>query len=116
MNRSLLPPSLVTWLLTAVLALGASGCLRQVSASRYDEQRECFMEEEPAGLMSSGGCDDATTVRRGPDGDLWKFSQTCAPPKYEEVELSSDIRFAPYCDWPKATSPGDAGQMTDGNG
>jgi hypothetical protein len=105
-----------TWLIAILIPLGATGCTK-VSASRYDEARECFVESEVAGRMVSKGCDDATSLRRGPDGELWKFNQTCAPPRYEEVDMSrealNDIKFSPPCDSLNRMTTGDAGQMSD---
>jgi hypothetical protein len=89
----------ISFLLGAVVSI--SGCCSgELTAQRYNEQRDCLEEVEEVGCAGSNTeCDDALTVAESEYGSLWLFPDSCIPEDFTVVDgrFAEELTMAPLC-------------------
>lgn len=84
--------------------------LRTIGAERYLSERECWEGRTIDVEMSSANCNQAESLRRGPDGDIWKMPRGKQCPYLNFDSYSGDRRNALLRKPPCSDTSTDAGR------
>lgn len=87
--------------LSLLLLCALSGCVRGISASKYNRQEQCWGPKETVGRdVGFSGCDGAAVLATDSDGNYWRFNSSCIADGFRPVEdanVEAELSQDPSC-------------------